>query len=45
MLKLQSLYAYLGYDLQHQEMRHLLDLCKNGKGYITLSCHIIHAVK
>lgn len=36
MLKLKkSLYAYLGYDLQHQEMKHLHDLCKNGKGYIS----------
>lgn len=25
--------AYLGYDLQHQEMKHLLDLCKNGKDH------------
>lgn len=33
MLKWQSLWAYLGYDLQHQEMKHLLDLRGNGTGY------------
>lgn len=25
--------AYLDYELQHQEMKHLLDLCKNGRGH------------
>lgn len=47
MLKWQSLWAYLGYDLQHQEMKHLLDLCEDGTGYthVTLIAHIVHAVR
>lgn len=41
MLKLQSLWSYLGYDLQHREMKHLLDLRGNGEGIYYINCHIV----
>lgn len=44
MLKLQNLKAYLGYDLQHRVMKHLLDLCKNGKVIYYTSAHRSHSV-